>query len=71
MLMICLFHRLADFFQSVEETGFHRRQRESKNLGHIGKAVVAIDSESDYFSLLFWDFGKKLNYSLVVRFIGF
>ena len=71
MLMICLFHCLADFLQSIEETRFHRRQRESKNLGNIGKAIVAIDSESDYFGLFLWNFGKKLNDSLVVRFIVF
>lgn len=69
--MICLFHSLTDFLQSIEEAGFHRRQRESQNLGHIGKTVVAIDSESDYFGLLLWNFGKKLNYSLIVRFVVF
>ena len=69
--MFCLFHCLANFLQSIKETGFHRWQRERKNFGHIGKAVVAIDSETNDLGLFFWDFHKKLGNALVVRFIAF
>ena len=55
MLMFCLFHYLADFLQSIKEARFHRWQWEGKNLGHIGKTVVTIDSESDYLGLFFWN----------------
>ena len=71
MLIFCLFHCPTDFLQSIKESGFHRWQRERKNLGHIGKAIVAIDSETNDLGLFFWDFRKKLGNSLIVRFIAF
>ena len=70
-LMFCLFHCPTDFLQSIEETGFYRRQGESKNLGNIGKAVVTIDSESDYFCLFFRDFREQLGNSLIVCLVVF
>ena len=70
-LMFCLFHCPTDFLQSIEETGFYCRKRESKNLCNIGKAIVAIDSESDYFCLFFWNFSEKLGNSLIVRLVVF
>ena len=61
-----LSHTFSKLIQPIKEAGFYRRERLRKNLGDFGKAIVAVDAETDNLGLSVRNLGQQADDTLVI-----